>query len=749
MHSFLRNRLLAALLACALFAPLVSHAQNGLRDWAGPKQVFIGNIISNALLDNPGGYEGGRALTNLRTEYNVVTLENYMKMNAVLPAAEPGNIHNLSVAQLRNTLRTGQIDRFLNGASFSGFRKRGHAMIWYSQAPTWLNNNAPNWTAQQVFDFSRKYILALGQVCGNGIDEWDVLNEAISDEGTARWRTGTWYRQAGNGSSTTYGPATYENYFRMLFVWAREAQPNARLFYNDYAVETFNASPTSKNGFLRTRFAELKNCGAPIDGIGFQSHFIASQMITAQGAVNAGFINAVQASMQDLDNAGLEVAITELDIRICNGDRSEASLEPAYYEFVRMAYGEPNCRELLLWGQHDEVSWITLSNSGTFGPCRDPLIFDNSFYAPKAAYNGVRGAIQSQPNRSSYGYPPLNPGAGVAGNCNGGNGGGGAAINTVVASDDAVRNTDNTVTVNYTATGNQDIVVYFQLDSDPYTVFREVRQAVTAGTRNLNLSVNVPAAVPVANNAYQYQVLLTPRGGGYDNRLANQALTDVDVVASGPASLDNRVFLFRNVATGLYLDSDGTPVICGQGNVGQDKQWRLVPTDNGFYNIDNVFEGRGVIDSDPGGVIFCNTGTAPDTGDDKEWRAVPLGNNRYRFECRIGNRGNLYNNADNTAGYAAGTDTRAQWELVPVAGANLNAPAPAAAVRQPLLTQDLHGLAVYPNPTTAELYLDGVPKGRYTVTIYDATGRRMLQRDRLLSGPTRIDIAGVPAGLYI
>jgi len=249
MQMFFLLRRFAVLLPLVLFTTVCALAQTGLKDIADDKGLFIGNIISNGLVENPGTFEGGNADYNLRTEYNTVVLENAMKMGDVLPGNEPQNIHNISSNQLRNTLQTTDINTFLNRPLWNSFRKRGHAMIWFNQAPDWLNENAgglrkifdgngnavgwennPNnsgWSAEQVFNFSRKYIIALSDVCGNKIDEWDVINEAIADDAPnnqRRWRPNTWYKNANDGSQTSWGEASYENYIRMLFVWAREEQ---------------------------------------------------------------------------------------------------------------------------------------------------------------------------------------------------------------------------------------------------------------------------------------------------------------------------------------------------------------------------------------------------------------------------------------------------------------------------------------------------------------------------------------------
>ena len=409
-------------LLALVFAFAPAAAQNGLRDIADNKKVYIGNIISNPHLDNPTTFRGGLADANLRGEYNAAVLENYMKMSFVLPTSLPANIHELSVAQLQQVLRRDKIDRFLDRPEWADLRKRGHARIWFNQAPGWLNTAGPTWTAEQVFSFSRKYILALGNICGDRLDEWDVINEAIGDNtvgGLRVWRPDTWYRRANDGSETTWGTATYENYIKMLFVWAREAQPNARLYYNDYVIENFSTSAASRNRFMRDKFKALKECGAPIDGIGFQSHFVASDMVSPAGVVNEGFINSIRQTMEDLADADLEVAITELDVRICNGDRAESTQEPALEAFVKMALEQPNCHELLFWGLRDEDNWITLNNDPPFTGCQDPVIFEGEGYDKKDAYFGVERALQALADRDDYDFPDLNPGNGAPAECGG------------------------------------------------------------------------------------------------------------------------------------------------------------------------------------------------------------------------------------------------------------------------------------------------------------------------------------------
>ncbi|MEM8583688.1 MAG: endo-1,4-beta-xylanase [Bacteroidota bacterium] len=515
--------------------------QDGLRDLAEPKRIFIGNLISNEHLDDPINFRNGLADIHLQEEYNAVALENYMKMSFVLPPEEPDDIHNLNVEELRSTLIEDNIETFLSNSDWADLRKRGHAMIWFNQAPAWLNIVGPTWTGQQVFDFSRKYILALGLICGDRVDEWDVINEAISDDapnGQRIWRQGTWYRRANDGSITDWGEATYENYIKMLFVWAREAQPQARLHINDYGIETFDASVASKNRFMRDQAKALKACGAPIDGVGFQSHLRLVDMVSPTGELNQDFIDNIELSIEDLAEADLEVAITELDIRICDNDRDEDFQEVAYQAYCEMALSQPNCHEVLLWGLRDEDNWITLSNNQFFIGCQDASIVEGDNYTPKPAYDGLAAAINSLPDQEDFSFSTLNPGDGSSADC-GGTGGINPAILLVDGPNVVSPGDQVMVSVNYLASDNQDVVVWFQLNTEPFTVFSQVIEDVSIGSGTLEVPIDIPMNVPPATFDYRYLAFIAPDGGNVNNSFSDFIQGQVTVLGENSQLIIN------------------------------------------------------------------------------------------------------------------------------------------------------------------------------------------------------------------
>lgn len=484
------------LIGIALVCNFVLSSQT-LKEIAEQKGVNIGAIMSTAFVNNVN-HDGGAQNNIVRAEFNALVLENAMKMSEVIPN-RPANPFNFGA----EALNKGNIDRFISYCKDDipgePLLTRGHTIIWYNQAPNWLRNEAPNWTSTQVYEFTFQYIKALTSYCGDGMDEWDVINEVLHDDnnpGVGPFRSGAWYRNAANDQ------ASYDNYFKFCFETAREFAPNAKLFYNDYSIERYNGWNGSKNGRMRDFVSRLVNLGTPIDAVGFQSHFTLDEIVGGGNTVNEGFINGVEQSMQFIDNLGLEVAITELDIRKCNGNGTDAGLKAAFKGVTQMALSQPNCKTLLVWGISDKDSWIPY----TFSNCGDALLYNNS-YGKKSSYFGVSEALNGLLNIGEFGN----------------------LITNVTSPEVITQGEMITVSVNYESAQENDLVLMLQLDSDPYTVFQEERLSVQKGQSTVEFDLTVPLDIPVGQDAYQFQLYLAPVAGGWDDRLADLNKQDVDV----------------------------------------------------------------------------------------------------------------------------------------------------------------------------------------------------------------------------
>ena len=345
--------------------------ENGLKDIAILKGKFIGNLMRDGFFDDHGIYNG--AIDDiLKTEYNTLVTGNKLKMVNLL-RNRPDDPFNIKTSDLN----TYNIDRFVNYANKHNMKKRGHVMIWYKQIPNWLDEESKTWTSQQIYDFTESYIRALSRYTNGKIDEWDVLNEAIVFNG---YRPNTWYEKV-NVEENDNGEVGYLSYFSNLFKWAREENPDVKLFYNDYGIEEYG---TSKNNLMISMVKNLKTqFNAPIDGVGLQSHFRLED-------VTSSFIEKVGKTIDDLGNNGFIANLTELDIRICDGiSQGLDEQKNAYKEIINTAFSRSNCNTILIWGSSDIDSWIP----SHFPSCGKATPHNENF-EKKPAYFGIEEAMK-------------------------------------------------------------------------------------------------------------------------------------------------------------------------------------------------------------------------------------------------------------------------------------------------------------------------------------------------------------------
>jgi endo-1,4-beta-xylanase len=270
-----------------------------------------------------------------------VTPENAMKWGSVEP--------------LRGEYDWDRADALVAFAKAHGQKVRGHTLVWHSQLPLWLIQGKFSPAELQALMVAHIAVEA-GRYRG-AIYAWDVVNEPFTDDG--EWRKSVFH--------DTMGPG----YVAIALKAARAADPNAKLYVNDYNVET--AGP--KMQALYDLIASLKRDGAPIDGVGLQSHFVA-------GAAPADF----RAVMQKFAALGVDVAVTEFDLRIrLPADAKSLAAQAAdYASIVSACRLTPRCVGVTTWGITDDRSWIPSFFSG-YGAA---LPFDEN-YRPKPAVAAI------------------------------------------------------------------------------------------------------------------------------------------------------------------------------------------------------------------------------------------------------------------------------------------------------------------------------------------------------------------------
>ncbi|WP_235295957.1 T9SS type A sorting domain-containing protein [Portibacter marinus] len=200
--------------------------------------------------------------------------------------------------------------------------------------------------------------------------------------------------------------------------------------------------------------------------------------------------------------------------------------------YCEMAWSQPNCHEVLIWGLRDEDNWITLRNDGFFMGCQDAVIAEGDSYDKKAAYMGVENALNTLPESDDFGFSPLNEGDGSTAAC-----GGIGVLEPALLSIQGPRavNPGDIVelSIEYVAGMNQDLVVWFQLDENPFTVYSQQTIDLEEGESSVNIILEIPSDVSVATNAYRYLAFVTPDGADPGESLTQIIQNRVSVLGEG------------------------------------------------------------------------------------------------------------------------------------------------------------------------------------------------------------------------
>jgi len=338
------------------------------------KEVFADAFLMGTALNHAQIYNEdteGVALT--KYHFNAITAENVMKWELIHP--EPG-IYDFEAA-----------DRFVEFGEENDMFIVGHTLVWHSQTPGWVfEDDAGNpLDREALLERMRDHIhTVVGRYKGR-VQGWDVVNEALNEDGT--YRESPWYRIIG------------EDYIVKAFEYAREADPNAELYYNDYSLE----DPEKLEGAVRL-VQYLQENNAPITGIGTQGHYL----------MDWPSIEEVEKTITDLAALGIDVMVTEMDIDVLPAafdyqgadiamradladelnpypdglpDYMQEELADRYREIFEVFLNHHEViTRVTFWGVTDGNSWK--NNWPVRGRTNYPLLFDRE-WQPKPAFFSV------------------------------------------------------------------------------------------------------------------------------------------------------------------------------------------------------------------------------------------------------------------------------------------------------------------------------------------------------------------------
>jgi endo-1,4-beta-xylanase len=357
-------------LAVALLACLAANAQTA----PSLKDAFQGIFRIGAAI-NQSQFEGTdtRGVPIITTQFNTISPENVLKWESVHP--RPGEFN------------------FGPGDAYVAFGEKnhmfiiGHCLVWHSQTPRWVfqDDKGEPLTRDALLERMHEHIrTVVGRYKGR-IAGWDVVNEALNEDGTMR--QSPWYKIIG------------DDFLLKAFQFAHEADPQAELYYNDYSLE----NEAKRKGAVEL-IRKLKSGGAAITAVGLQGHDKLDWPTAEQQA----------ATIEAFRDLGVKVNITELDVDVlprttrqntadvsataaggAGSNPYTAGLPEEMQQKLAARYADlfkvfvkyrGTITRVTFWGATDGDSW--LNNFPTRGRTNYPLLFDRQGH-PKPAFDAV------------------------------------------------------------------------------------------------------------------------------------------------------------------------------------------------------------------------------------------------------------------------------------------------------------------------------------------------------------------------
>jgi endo-1,4-beta-xylanase len=304
----------------------------------------------------------------IKKEFNTITPENIMKCEVIHPE---WNRYNFEPA-----------DRYIEYGQNNNLSAVGHTLIWHSQLSPFV---AKIKDKDSLELFIKNHITTIASRYDGKLLGWDVVNEAIEEDGT--YRKSIFYKMLG------------ESYLEKAFKWAAEATPHSELYYNDYNIE----QPQKREGTIKM-LKDLLAKGCRIDGVGIQGHW----------SINGLPYDEIEKSIIAYHELGLKVMFTELDITVLPNpwdlkgadvnqnfegspfmnpypqtlpDSMQIKLALAYEKLFKLFIKHADkIDRVTFWGVSDGNSWLNgwpIRNRTNY-----PLLFDRK-YKPKLAYKSV------------------------------------------------------------------------------------------------------------------------------------------------------------------------------------------------------------------------------------------------------------------------------------------------------------------------------------------------------------------------
>ena len=312
-----------------------------------------------------------KSISIVKNEYNTITPENSLKWMFIEP--QP-NKFNFDVS-----------DKYVDFGMKNNMHIVGHALVWHSQLSDYMKGIKDSKTMS--FHIQNHINTVVKRYKGK-IHTWDVVNEALNEDGTLR--------------ESVFFNIMGSEYIENSFLWANDADPDVNLVYNDYNL---CEEPKRKGAIKLIKDLQKKNI--KIDGVGIQAHW----------QLNSPTIEEIEKTIISFSELGIDVMFTELDISVLPSpwelqgaevnqnfekfeddkkmnpypiklpDAVKKKLANRYKDIFKLFLKhQDKISRVTFWGVTDKNSW--LNDWPIKGRTNYPLLFDRN-YQSKIAYKSI------------------------------------------------------------------------------------------------------------------------------------------------------------------------------------------------------------------------------------------------------------------------------------------------------------------------------------------------------------------------
>lgn len=366
-----KRRVVLSALAIPMLAPARASPEAGLPEGgpglgaiAATRGILYGAAVGAAHIANPA------FAAAVRRECAIIVGENDFKWRPTQPQPDQPTF--------------GRADAVAGFAAENRLRLRGHTMIWQESLPPWVTERLSAGRAVAEATIRARASVMAARYRGR-IMTWDVVNEAVGGDNTGPEMM----------RDTPFHRALGESFLDIAFAAAREADPDARLAYNDFGLEQAVPWQDQHRSAVLRLLERLLSRGVPVDTLGIQAH------LQTEWAFDATVLSRF---LRDVAGLGLHIEITELDV----DDRAlPAAIEPRdaavadlTRRFLDVALAERRVDVVMTWGLSDRHSWLsrTPSRQRADGNRQRGLPLDEEFRR-KPMWQAMAEAFRSAPPR--------------------------------------------------------------------------------------------------------------------------------------------------------------------------------------------------------------------------------------------------------------------------------------------------------------------------------------------------------------